>query len=137
VTTMFERYAKIQEEIARLREEMVAIEHAIREEVMFTGAMVAGNGYKAYWKAGGNTTDHELAARERLAEPDFDTLYNRHTTVTAKGNLALVSIEKLKEVVGNDGVSTSTAWAKITKDGRVDVKPYTTQKDAVFVIEEV
>lgn len=118
---MLDRYNEIMQQIAALTEEANEIKAAVRAQVEESGEM-AGHGWRAYFKPGRNSTDHEAAVKAWQAEIDEHGMHG----------LAL----KLKEVVEkHTTVKTSDAWAKVTKDAKIDTSDFTTQSEPAFVIE--
>lgn len=85
---------------------------SLKETVEEVGP-VEGCGYRAHYKAGRKTTNHELAATENAAPEDLVLKYTK-TKIT-----------------------TTTEWAKVTKDMGVNLTPYTTQGEPTFVVEQV
>ena len=82
------------------------------ESAVPTGDVVTFAGYKAAWKPGRNSTDHEAAAAAVTVDP---AIVERHTTV-----------------------KTSVAWAKVTKEAKVPkavLDQFTTQAPPAFVVE--
>jgi len=108
--TQIERYAQLAGELAEIENEMTQIEMALRTEVNSTGEVMYGGGYVAYMKHGRNSTDHEAAAKS--------------------ANVPASIIQKYSTV------KTIVAWAKVTKEAKVNIEPFTVQGDPVFVIEQ-
>lgn len=106
---MLQRYAQLKNELERIQHEIAEIEDNLRQQVDKTGE-IAGFGFRAYFKPGRKSTDHEAAAR---ANGVWDDLIEKHSR-------AKVTI----------------SWAKITKEmGIVSLDEYTTQGEPVFVVE--
>ena len=118
---MLDRYNEIMQQIAALTEEANEIKAAVKAQVEITGEM-AGYGWKAYFKPGRNSTDHEAAVKAWQAEINDHEMHG----------LAL----KLDEVIEkHTTVKTSVAWTKVTKDAKIDTSNFVTQSEPVFVIE--
>jgi hypothetical protein len=132
---MLERYAELKQQQATIAAELAEIETALAEQAK-SGPVAAG-GWIARWKPGRKSTNHEAAAAAQLPPEIYGALYNKHTTATVKTPLIVHPLESLIEMFGDDAVSTSTAWAKVTKDGKCKLDRYTTEGDRVFVVEEV
>lgn len=108
---MLERYAQLKNELAEIQNELAEIESELRQTVDETGEM-AGFGFRAYYKPGRKSTNHEAAAKANGAWPE---LIEKHTVV-----------------------KPSISWAKITKEmGIKTLDEFTAQGDPVFVIEEI
>jgi len=107
---MLERYAQLKNELAEIQNELTEIESKLRQTVDETGE-VAGFGFRAHYKPGRKSTNHEAAAKARGAWPE---LIEKHTVVRS-----------------------SISWAKITKEmGLRDLDEFTVQGEPVFVIEK-
>jgi hypothetical protein len=97
------------EQQSLLRKQIVA---QLEAHVLAAGPVEA-HGYRAHYKPARKTINHELAATENAAPED---LVLKHT--------------KTK-------ITTTTEWAKVTKDMGIPLAPYTTQPAPVFVVEQV
>lgn len=106
------KLAMIDDEIARQSEVRRQIVAQLETHVLAAGPVEA-HGYRAHYKAGRKTTNHELAATENAAPEDLVLKYTK-TKIT-----------------------TTTEWAKVTKDMGVNLVPYTTQGEPTFVVESV
>lgn len=112
VETYLEKLAEVDQLIRGAQQTRDAILLALESCVLAAGPVEA-HGYRAHYKAGRKTTDHEKAATENAAPED---LVAKHTTTK----------------------TTSTiAWAKVTKDMGLNLAPYTTQGEPVFAVEQV
>ena len=106
------KLAMIDDEIARQSEARRQIVAQLEAHVLAAGPVEA-HGYRAHYKAGRKTTDHEKAATENAAPED---LVAKHTTTKT---------------------TSSIAWAKVTKDMGIALAPYTSQGEPTFVVEQV
>lgn len=136
MSELLARYNDIQQAIAALQAEADEIENALCKQVEETGT-IAGYGWIATMKPGRKATDHEAAAVGQIVPDLFEALWEKHTVATVKTPLTTHSLESLIEIFGDDLVGTSTAWAKITKDGKCNLERHTTQAPPVFVVERV
>ena len=106
------KLALIDDEIARQSEVRRQIVAQLETHVLAAGPVEA-HGYRAHYKAGRKTTNHELAATENAAPEDLVLKYTK-TKIT-----------------------TTTEWAKVTKDMGIALAPYTSQGEPTFVVEQV
>lgn len=106
-----ELYAQQQAIIDNASEEMERLAALIRAEVEKSGEQ-NGFGLVAKFKPGRKKTDHKMAA---LAADAGDELIKKHTTIKT---------------------TSSTAWAKVTKELGCDVATFTTQEEPSFVIQK-
>ena len=104
------RLAEIRTAIANLQTEAEALTEALRMEVLESGPVEAF-GLRAHIKKGRASTDHEAAAMAAQVAP---AIIEKHSTT-----------------------KVSVAWAKVTKEAKVDTAPFTTTAPRVFVIEAV
>ena len=133
---MLNRYNEIMQQIEQLKAEAQQIAVELEADVKKSGT-IAGHGWQAYFKPGGNTINHEAAAKKQIDNTRYHELYKEYTTATAKTPLSVVPLSKLVEIVGEKNVTTSTAWAKITKAAKCNLEAYTTQSAETFVIERI
>ena len=109
---LLDKLADCDRQLQELNEARARITAQLQIHVLAAGPVEA-HGYRAHYKAGRKTTDHEKAATENAAPED---LVAKHTTTK----------------------TTSTiAWAKVTKDMGLNLAPYTTQGEPVFAVEQV
>ena len=108
---LLKELSDINDSLAALTTRKTEIEAEVKSAVDRTGAPVSAYGLIARYKAGRKSTDHEAAAKAAGVPQD---LVNRHS--------------KTKVTV---------AWAKVTKDAKVDIAPYTIEGDPVFAIEAI
>lgn len=107
------RYAQLQSELLEINNELASLRQQLQAEVGEGGAVEAF-GFRAYWKPGRNTTDHEAAA---LAAGVAADVIEKHSTV-----------------------KTTVAWAKVTKEAGVPkeiLEAHTTQGFPSFVVDAV
>ena len=109
---LLEKLADYDRQLQELNEARERITSQLQVHVLAAGP-VEGCGYRAHYKAGRKTTNHELAATENAAPEDLVLKYTK-TKIT-----------------------TTTEWAKVTKDMGINLTPYTTQGDPVFTVEQV
>lgn len=108
---MLQRYAQLRSELAEIQNELSEIESELKQRAEETGE-IAGFGFRAYFKPGRKSTNHEAAAK---AHGVWDDLIEKHS--------------KTKVTV---------SWAAITKEmGVKNLDEYTTQSDPVFVVESI
>lgn len=121
MTNLLQRYAKLKVQELELKAELSELEAALQEVVTNSGEM-AGYGFRARFKPGRRSVDHETAWREALA-------------AAAKQN-DLDRVLILNEVQGKHTTTTTTvAWAKVTTEVKLNIDPYTTKAEPQFVIE--
>ena len=106
-----EKLATLEHNAMYINAEIAAIRTEIKESAE-GGEDVTAAGYRVYWKPGSKSTEHEKAA---MAANVSAEIIKKYTTI--------------KE--------PSIAWAKVTKEAKVDVKPFTTQGDPIFTIKAV
>ena len=111
-TELLQKLAEIDSELWSLQEQRQAVTDNLQAVVRENGPVEA-HGYRAHYKAGRKSTDHEKAATENAAPEELVLKYTK-TKIT-----------------------TTTEWAKVTKDMGVNLTPYTTQGDPSFVVEKV
>lgn len=104
------RLAEIRAAIASLQAEAEAVTEALRMEVMKSGPVEAF-GLRAHLKKGRASTDHEAAAMAAQVDP---AIIEKHSTT-----------------------KVTVAWAKVTKEAKVDTAPFTTTPPPVFAIDPV
>ena len=104
------RYSQIMQQIEALRAEAAEVESQLKSFVGEVG-QVEDFGYRAYFRPGRKSTDHEAAAKA--------------------ANVPSVIIEKFSTV------KVSVAWARVTKEAGVNTADFTTQGESEFVIERV
>jgi hypothetical protein len=109
--TLLDKLADCDRQLQELTEARARITEQLKTHVLAAGP-VEGYGYRAHYKAGRKTTDHEKAATENAAPEDLVLKYTK-TKIT-----------------------TTTEWAKVTKDMGINLVPYTTQGDPTFVVEQ-
>ena len=110
--TLLDKLADCDRQLQYLTEARAQITAQLQVHVLAAGPVEA-HGYRAHYKPARKTINHELAATENAAPED---LVLKHT--------------KTK-------ITTTTEWAKVTKDMGIPLAPYTTQPAPVFVVEQV
>lgn len=110
-------YGQLQERREALAEQLAGIDAEIAETAEIIKVTVRENGdvfsddYHACFKPGRKSTDHESAATWANVPA---AIIEKHTTT-----------------------KTTVAWAKVTKDAKVNVEPFTNEAPPVFVIERI
>ncbi len=115
------RLAEIRAAIASLQAEAEALTEALRMEVIESGPVEAF-GLRAHLKKGRASTDHEAAAMAAQVDP---AIIEKHSTT------------RVTWVSWDDTTKVSVAWAKVTKEAKVDTAPFTTTPPPVFAIDPV
>lgn len=100
--------SELNDSIKALEQRRADLLAAIEQAVLENGDM-KGYGYEATIAPGRKTTDHEAAARA-AAVPQ--ALVDKYTTV-----------------------KPTIAWAKVTKEAKADIAPFTTTGDPVFTVK--
>lgn len=111
-TNLLAKLAAVDDEISRKKATRSALLYEIEMEVLAAGPIEA-HGYRAHYKAGRKSTNHEKAATENSAPEELVLKYT------------------------NTKITTTTEWAKVTKDMGINLTPYTTQGEPSFVVEKV
>ena len=109
---LLDKLADCDRQLQELNEARARITAQLQIHVLAAGPVEA-HGYRAHYKAGRKSTNHELAATENAAPEDLVLKYTK-TKVT-----------------------TTTEWAKVTKDMGISLTFYTTQGEPTFVVEQV
>lgn len=131
---MLGRYAELKKQLheiqvqaalqsAPILNELASIESELHDKVKLTGT-IASHGYIAKLKPGRKSTDHEGAVKSAFDE------YSKYGMHSLASNLHDIQ-EK------HSTTKVSVAWAKVTKEAKIETDPFTVESDPVFVIEEV
>lgn len=105
-----ELYAEQQEIIKEAQAKISWLSALIEDEVKANGTQ-EGGGFVAVMKAGRKKTDHKMAV---FAADVGDDLIEKHTTTKT---------------------TTTTAWAKVSKESGCDLAAFTTQGEPSLVIK--
>jgi hypothetical protein len=111
-TALLENLADLDRRIESLKRARESILATLEQNVMADGPAEAF-GYRAHHKPARKTINHELAATENAAPEDLVLKYTK-TKIT-----------------------TTTEWAKVTKEMGIPLAPYTAQGEPVFTVEQV
>lgn len=96
------RYAQLKVEILEIQDELRLIENELKQQLN-TGEMLEAHGFKAHWKSGRKSVDHENAVLSAALDgAGVGEIIEKHTTI-----------------------KKSTAWAKVTKELKLDLTDYT------------
>ena len=104
------RYGQLKSEMLEIESELRLIESELAEQLA-AGESLEAHGFKAHWKNGRKQTDHEQAVIDAKVPAQ---LIEKHTTV-----------------------KTTVAWAKITKEARLNLDEYTSYGIPQFKVEVV
>ncbi len=120
---MLQRYAELKAWQNAIAAELAEIEAQLRQTVDETGE-VAGFGYRAYYKPGHKSTDHEAAVNAILSD------YDKHEMHSLANHLREIQDEF-------SATKVTVAWAKVTKKAKIDVTPFTVDGPPSFEIDKI
>lgn len=118
---MLERYAELKTQQAEIEKELAEIEKELADWAK--SGPVALCGWIARWKPGRKSTNHEAAFNAKMEECVEHQMHGIGS-----------QLNELKEKFSTTKVTV--AWAKVTAAAKIDVEPFTTEGESVFVIEK-
>lgn len=108
------RYAQLKVEMLEIQDELRLIESELKQQLN-AGEMLEAHGFKAHWKSGRKSVDHENAVLSAALDgADVGEIVEKHTTI-----------------------KKSTAWAKVTRELKLDLTNYTELGVPQFKVEVV
>ena len=118
--TLLEKRQEIDLQMMDLRQAMADIDAQLEAYVKEHGEISAG-GVRARMKPGRKSIDHEAAYKH-----EFDAVFDADSKSVLSGIVEKHTTTKI-----------SVAWAKVTKEARIDTSDYVTESAPSFVVEVV